>query len=617
MDIYMEELLQTFRDEISEVFEELDSNLLELERSSGGEEVINKIFRYVHTLKGSANMMGFAETGKLAHALEDLLSMVRSGQKELEQDLIILFFESVDCLKSTVQAELGNGDLPLNRKNLINVLKNEASRDEATANKKNNKSTALDRELINKLRMQEESGRNLCQITIHFDELCPMKSAAALLAIESLSERGEILNVKPDPDSREIEDKDTFRVILATKSKDKNLIEESAIVPGLTSEAEALIKNYSDFIEERKFEKKSNIQNEPEKMTGGQQTETLRVKWKKLISLMSFVEELFVGRAKLNQAIMQISKDFEGNACLSELKEVNHDMDKLIARIQGRVMDVRRIPLQVELSRFNRAVRDLSREYGKKVQLKLECGDTEIDRGLWEVLSEMTLTIISLIVRDSIELPKVRRSIGKNPEAVLTIRSFYAGPDVVIEVLEDDKGLNKTDIEDIESIQEGLRSVRGRIEISSDEGKSRTIYRFRVPANSSTVKVLIVGVGKEKFALTLSSINEIIRLSDHELDKICDRLVLPYRGRVIPIRSLDEIFNKYAAKQERQKTAAIGVVVCEAGKEAVIEVDEIIGEDEILIKELKDKAIHSEYIQGVTILGNGRIIIILDHRAFL
>jgi len=509
MEAFMEELLQSFNDEASEIFDELDSSLLSLEENPNDSEIINNIFRYVHTLKGSSNMMGFTNTGSLSHAMEDLLSLIRSGKKDLNDNTISLFFETVDCLKVTINSELNGLEPPEYREDIINELKEEG-----------------------KLRSDDLSG-----------------------SYDSSDKQSKSGKIKQDND------------------KSKN--------------------------------------------NGKKDGDTLRIKWDKLVSLMSYVEELFVGRARLTQATGEISTSYQVDDIISELEDITHTMNKLIARIQMLVMEIRRVPLQDELSRFNRLLRDLSREYNKDVKLKLECRNTEIDRELSEIMSEVIGATIVSIVEKSIEDKEEREALDKDPVSNIECRGRYVGSDVVIDILDDGRGLTIDEITDDKQVWEKINKIRGKFEVIPDVEKPQTTYRFSVPANSSIIKVLLVRVEDEEFAIPLSSVNEIVTLNENKTKRIQGRWVLPHMDRVIPIHSINEISDRYISDSSEDGMSPLGVVLHDICENAIIGVDEVIGEDEVLLKELEEEALNSEFIQGVTVLGNGRIIVVLEPASFL
>ncbi|MCD4784150.1 MAG: chemotaxis protein CheW [Candidatus Eremiobacteraeota bacterium] len=481
MKAFSEELLQTYYDQATEIFEELDTCLLVLEGNPNNNEMLNNIFKYIHALKASSNMMEFTCSRTLASEIEDLLLLIRYQEKDLNENMIALFFEAVECLRVTVNSELNGLQPPEYREDIISELKDES-------------------------RLQKED----------------YSSSGAL------------------------------------------------------------------------------------KNSGKKNKDILRTEWGKLALLMSRVEELFAGRTRLTQPGGDLSS-CEMKDIGSELEKITHEIDKLIVRMQMLMVKIKRVPLQEELVRLNGLLGDLAREYKKDVKLKLECGNTEIDCELGEAMSEVLGTAVTSIVEKSVESEDVRKSPGKTPESNIELKGRYAGSDVIVDIMDDGRGLTINEISDDVQVGDRIKKIKGKFEVLSDRQRARIAYRFSVSAKSSVMKVLLVRVGNEELALPLCAVNEIVTLSKENMNRMQGR----WMDNVTPTQSSNEI------SDNKEELSPLGIVLQDIYENAILGVDDVIGVDEVLLNNFEAETLNSQFIQGLTVLSNGRIIVVLDPGVFL
>ncbi|MFP4497898.1 MAG: Hpt domain-containing protein [Vulcanimicrobiota bacterium] len=606
MDSYMNELLQTFYDESAEIFEELENNLLELENNLDSDEIINKVFRSVHTLKGSANMMGLEKTGKLAHAYEDLLDKIRDGQKKISPDRVNLFFNTVDCLKSAIQAEMNNNPMPQNYGTLLETLKTEVTKTDKPLTKIETISfESLPAEIFDKLEPHKKLNKQLCLLTIEFEEKTTMKSAGVYLVQDALADIMDIIYTYPDSENPVLDQMREFN-ILGIEEDSIDEIVKSAIIPGITRRAEFELKSVDEVLESRK---NTALKTEIAPAQSSEQA-TLRVDWQQLTSLMNYVEELYVGKSKLNLILSNLNEQKQdqhsGTDYLATLSSISRSINKLISSIQEQVMDIRRIPLEVEMNRFNRTIRDISVKTGQIYNLVLECNQLEIDRGIWEEITDSIQKVLTMII--------TRNSPVKGT-GTIKIRAFYSGESILISLINLGQKTNVINEQKLSEINQSLKKLRGKFEVV--ERDNNIEYRFKFPANSSIVQVLLVDVDNETYAFEVSAISETVKFLKKDVKTLRGNPVITHKGKPIAIKSIEELPGKQLKGGNEIKEENLGIILAEGDNKIIFRVDKIIGEDNILIKELQSRGLKSEYMQGFTILGDGRIILILDHIPFL
>lgn len=372
----------------------------------------------------------------------------------------------------------------------------------------------------------------------------------------------------------------------------------------------------------------------------------LKIESERVDRIINLVGELVIGRSMLTQISTEMA-DRQKESIAARLYNLSSSFERTLSELQRSVMKVRMLPVELIFRPFPRIVRDLSAEKGKTVRLQIRGEDTELDKGIVDLIGEPLLHLIRNAVDHGIERPEERRAAGKPEEGLLSLRAFHQGNQMVIEIEDDGRGI---DVESVKSkavrkdiiseddsrkmnakeamdlifvsglstseeitevsgrgvgmdiVKEVVESLRGIIEITSEKGKG-TKFTLRLPLTLAIIKSILFTYSGETFAIPLSSVTEIMRVVPDDLETIQGRPVLRHRQGVVPIISIDgrHLHN------HKSFIIFIGIGHMRAG----LMTDSIIGEEELVIKALDDQAA-SSIAAGASILGNGSVVLILD-----
>jgi two-component system chemotaxis sensor kinase CheA len=616
-----EKYLKIFKDECEELLERFNRALLELESDLGNSEAIEEIFRIAHTIKGSAGSLGFDKLSKFAHTLEEKLDVYRKG-KALKEEVLDALFKVVDTLQEMIKAsvegkECGDGS------EVLSALEQAIRGDSAE-------------------RCEDMSKEREFEVKIFLSKDVVLKGARASLILKRLESLGEILGATPSLENLKNGDfENSFNVILRSSSQPqeiKNAVE-------LITDVEKVV------VEKRKGKKSIGLNEEAKRKAGGEASicETLKIKASSLDNLIDLVGELLICHSRLER-LVRFSAD-------TNLKDAVEDLRRIIRDLQGEVMMVRMVPVANILNRFPRMVRDLSRKLGKEVQFTIEGSEIELDRTVLDEISEPLIHIIRNSIDHGIESPEERKKKGKPEKGRLKLVAKKEKNSVLIEVEDDGRGMDAEKIRK-RAVEKGLVSLEeakkipdnqiiyfvcvpgfttceeastvsgrgvgmdvvkskiqkmgGNLEIETELGKGTKI-KMQLPLTLAIMQVLLVKVGGETLAIPISSVEQVLRLSSQMIRKVGRNSVLTYQGRTVPLYETGSLLG---IKREGKESKYI-IVVEVSGRLKGLLVDEIEGEQEIVIKSLSDDLSEVKGLGGATILGDGRPAFILDVRSLI
>lgn len=620
MDSGLEELLETFKEEAAEIFEAVDMNLLSLEKDLENMDIVNGIFRSIHTLKGSAGMMGMEKTSQLAHAFEDMLDKIRSRVVTCNSDLVSLFFSIMDCLKDMVRDETTGNEPGNEYLDYISQLKNRLS----SGTEKTVAATmeiTIDKSTRKEAQEKQEEGFNVFILDIPFEEMCLMKSSSAFLAVSGLEEFGEVVKVFPDLEDPSIEELESFKALFATKETNLDEVLEATEIPGMTLKAQA------ELFTAEKAEAPQPAEAPKEKAEassgGGNDSEqkeeqfSVKIPMDRIQEMMNMVDELFIGKSKFSNLVEEIKEAKPNHTQIKPLISLSRNIDKLTSKIQKMVIDIRKIPLGWELNKLNRRIRDFLHDYEREAILKIVSNEVEIDLELWKKLHQAVEIILENSISKSIEPPGEREGKGKGRKGLITITSEYLDSDIRMTITDDGHGFDSSSMSDLDKIHEIMSSINGKFYFShegeTDEGMK---CRLRVPTNLSKIEVFFFKINDNIYALPTSSIDRIVKLKGSEIKTIKGKKVFVHRDSVVSFLDVEGAYNgENPDRLDREKV--LSIIITDNEKNIAIPVDEVVGEDEILIKKFENSIIDSRYIIGATVLGDGRVIIILNPSALI
>lgn len=563
----MKEIIEDFLVEADELVSSLDTNLVTLESSSDDLDLLNEIFRAAHTIKGTSSFLGFDQVTTLTHRMEDILNKLRKSELTINPDIMDLLLESVDLLKVLLDNVRAGKDEPLDLDSILGRLEAALSGGAASAPKKD---------------QPDQSKRP--------------ESAVGQAAAE----------------------------IQATPASADKTVSATPVT---------------------------------EKMTGskGSQSQTLRVDVKRLDTLMNMMGELVLGRNALLQTVNQLGKEREGDHTLEPLNQASTSINFITTELQMAVMKMRMQPVNKVFKRFPRLVRDLSREVGKQIDLEIIGETTELDKTVIEEIGDPLVHLIRNSCDHGIESPEERIAAGKNATGTVRLEAGQQGSSIIITITDDGKGLDVdairskaierglvgrdeagqlsdrevfrfifgagfstakkvTDVSGrgvgMDVVRTNIEKLNGLVELESKKGLGTTIT-IKLPLTLAIVQGLLVEDGSEVFILPLSAVYETVRTDQSDIYYVNQRPVLRLRDEIIPVIHMDEVLNRSSAGFVMSKKPYI-VIVGLAEKKLGVLVDRFLGQEEVVIKSLGQYLGTTEGISGATILGDGRIRLIVD-----
>lgn len=525
--------------------------------------------------------------------------------------------------------------------------------------------SALDEFEITVLQQSLEKQFNNFHISIKLDEGCLLKAARVYMVFEVLEQMGEV--IKAEPTVAELEEEkfeNDFAVLLITQD-DQDTVKQK--IMKVSEVSEVLVSAFEvNAVAETDQTDNTTIQSESESApvskgeetkkqntskTGQLTSKTIRVNIDRLDALMNLFEELVIDRGRLEQ-IAGTMKD-------AALQETVEHMTRISGDLQNIILNMRMVPIDQVFNRFPRMVRQLAKDLNKKIDLTIHGAETELDRTVIDEIGDPLVHLIRNGLDHGIETPEERVAKGKPEKGTLTLNAYHSGNHVFIEISDDGAGINKekvikkaisngvieedqvatmTDsqinqlilasgfstadqISDISGrgvgldvVKNTIESLGGSIKIESEYGKG-SLFSVQLPLTLSIISVLLVEVGKEKYAIPLSSIIETAIINNKDIMHAHNKQVIDFRGKVVPLINLKEIF-EVPGEQEEDTFHSI-VIIRQGEKMAGLIVDSFIGQNEIVLKSLGNYLTDVFAISGATILGDGQVALIVDTNALI
>src|SRR5690554_1485663 len=649
--------LRVFMDECQEHLQSLNSALLELESHPGNAEILNSIFRSAHTVKGASATMGFNKMASVTHAMEDILGLLRRGDLEVTPEIINLLFDAVDVLEVLARGIPEGREADIEITGILQRLKEYSSSEQKTPTAKDRRRkldlryTKEEKEQI-KERLTET--KKLYHIHVFLKEDCLLKEARAFMILREVENMGEI--AKTIPSAKELED-EQFRfdfiigllseepvekvVAAIEKVLDVEKVEGTAVsIDEIPDER----RGYGDFVPQEKKEA-----DEPAQSRLGTTSLTVRVDIRKLDELMNLVAELVINRGRLEQ----ISSELQNR----ELEESVETLNRLLLRLQDDVLQTRMVAVEHVFSRFPRLVRDLTRRAGKQVDLVITGADTELDRTVIDEIGDPLVHIIRNSLDHGIESPEERKAVGKPETGRLEVNAYQAGNQVIITVSDDGKGIDRdkvaraalnkgfiteerlaemnedeivnliftpgfstsekvTDVSGrgvgMDVVRERITALGGTARVTSKRGEGTTVI-IQLPLTLAIIQTLMIQVGSEIYAIPTGLVEQTISVNRNEIHRLHQQEVTTWRGEVLPLVRLQDVLEVEDAKNLEYDELDV-VIVRNGERRLGCVVDTLLRPQDVVIKSLGDYLGSIPGIAGATILGDGRVALILDLR---
>lgn len=660
MSMDISDFYQTFFDEADELLADMEQHLLDLVPEAPDSEQLNAIFRAAHSIKGGAGTFGFTILQETTHLMENLLDEARRGEMQLNADIINLFLETkdimqeqLDAYKSSVEPDADSFEyicqalrqLALEAKGetapavvnsaKLSVVDSAAMQEEAVAkpepaSEESKKRITLSRLKASEVDLLEEELGNLATLT---DVVKGSDTLSATLD-GNLAEDDIIAVLCFVIEADQIEFETVSAAPVAVEAEEVAVVTE----PQPVAVAPAVKATASEAPHSRA---------EREKPARASESTSIRVAVEKVDQLINLVGELVITQSMLAQRSNELDPVNHGDLITSMGQLQRNARD-----LQESVMSIRMMPMEYVFSRFPRLVRDLAGKLGKQVELTQVGSSTELDKSLIERIIDPLTHLVRNSLDDGIELPEKRLESGKSPIGNLTLSAEHQGGNICIEVTDDGAGLNRerilakavsqgmpihenmsddevgmlifapgfstaeqvTDVSGrgvgMDVVKRNIQEMGGHVEIQSKQGQGTTI-RILLPLTLAILDGMSVRVADEVFILPLNAVMESLQPREEDLHPLAGgERVLEVRGEYLPLVELWKVFEVEGAKTEA--TQGIVVILQSAGRRYALLVDQLIGQHQVVVKNLESNYRKVPGISAATILGDGSVALIVD-----
>ena len=674
MSIDMEQFHQVFFEESFEGLDIMETGLLNLDMGDVDEEDINTIFRAAHSIKGGSGTFGFTSVSDFTHVMETLLDEMRDGRRQVTQVAIDVLLGSVDCLKEMLTAIQDGEDVDTARvaeyqKSLeIELNGSEGATEPETAAEEIVKESPV--EVVSEQGWQIafsphthllKTGNDPVRMFRELSSLGNLKTTVDLQGVPDfydldpeechLSWKLELVGNIQEQEIDDIFDWVEDDCDLAIQTISEQSI-ETPITPQPQIEAvEASTQTETAQVNTPEIQTTKPIAKKKAKETtkpAAKTSSSIRVDTGKIDTLINMVGELVITQSMLSL----VGENFELNK-LDQLKNGLSQLERHTRELQESVMNIRMLPINFVFSRFPRLVHDLSTKLDKKIELVLIGENTEVDKTVVELLSDPLVHLVRNSLDHGIEMPADRVAVGKPETGTITLEAYHRGGNIVIEVRDDGKGLNKeilkakaiekglieedaaltdkqiyelifmagfstaeklTDVSGrgvgMDVVRRNIQSLGGNIEIRSELGKGSTIA-IHLPLTLAILDGQSIAVGDERFIIPLGAILESVNVTEEMINRVAGKgETFRLRDEYLPIIRMHEIFE---IKTEATKlTEGLVVVVDGQGMRCGLFIDDLLGQQQVVIKSLEANYRKIEGVSGATILGDGSVALILD-----
>ena len=578
----MEEIISEFVTEAEETLEKIDPMFVDLETRGYDKDILNEIFRGMHTLKGAAGFLGFQPIIDVAHRAESIMKRLRDGDMTLTSDIMDVILKCVDMLRLLISHISAKDNIEENLSPLLSAL-------DAVINSQEPADTKID--------LKKETG----------------------ISSETASQPEEVKEITPE--------------IVGLPPQTAGAAAASAS-PSPPAAAEELVQQVS---------KEKEV------------VSTLRVDVTRIDKVMDLAGEIVLARNRIINLATKLEMTHSDDPNVESLLETTSFLDRVTSDLQLAVMKIRMQPIQKVFSKFPRMVRDLSRSLGKEINLEIFGEDTEVDKSVNENIGDPLIHIIRNSIDHGIEHSDERIAKGKHAKGRIIISAYQKGTQIVIEVSDDGKGIDVEAVkrkalaqgivteEEVQKmpdetainliflpgfstkevstelsgrgvgmdvVKTNVGKLNGYVEVVTVKDGGST-FRISLPLTLAIIQAMMVRIASEYYALPQSMIEETLRVRHSDIKDVAGQNVLTIRGKVLPVFSMSETLGVRSGSSKVQDNRYV-LVASVADRRFCITVDELLGQEEIVIKTISGVDSEECGILGATITGDGKVVLILD-----
>ena len=652
------ELRELFFETARELLQSLNEDALRLEKAPQDLEIIRSLRRTVHTLKGDAAAAGFRELSELAHLMEDALAVEGRGGVSLAQ----IGFTAADTFAAMLTAYRQQTGLPdaTELVALIEQLANSAGVlgpqvSTRTAARAGAEWTEYERLAAETARSE---GKRVFHLICHIDPLCAMPIAARQLVTNALGSVAQIIASRPEAGST-VQTKQIDLLIVTSQAE--TILISRCEIPTVIKRTECL--------EYGKEQANQPVQDEPPRHEPGQQVaqsagpladtqrspgtdNILRVDADRIDNVLNLVGELIIGKSMLQQIQQEFGGRFPKDPLRTRLSDAMSFQARVLNDLQRSVMKIRMVPVDQLFRRFPRIVRDTALRCGKEVSLEISGQDTDVDKGLLDAIAEPLTHIVRNAVSHGLETAAERQKMGKPAAGKIRLDAYHQANQLIVEASDDGGGVDTEKIKlkalhtslisapeaermtqaelldlvfrpgfstaeeiteisgrgvGLDVVRAVLHRLKGTVEVETQLGQG-TRFRLRLPLTLAIIKALLFRIEARLYAIPLNSVAEIARARESDLHRVDNWEVLQLRGAVLPLLRLGAA----PAENSNRERKIFVLVIHYGGRKWGLIVDSMEGEEELVIKALDDQTVATDLVSGASILGDGRVVLIMN-----
>ncbi|EPZ73868.1 chemotaxis histidine kinase/response regulator CheAY2 [Helicobacter pylori] len=660
----LQEIMEDFLIEAFEMNEQLDQDLVELEHNPEDLDLLNRIFRVAHTIKGSSSFLNLNILTHLTHNMEDVLNRARKGEIKITPDIMDVVLRSIDLMKTLLVTIRDTGSDTNNGKE--NEIEEAVKQLQAITSQNLEGAKEGTKEAPKKENQEEAKKENIKENQENKAKAPTAKDFASdnplanepdldytnMSAEEVEAEIERLLNKRQEADKER-------RAQKKQEAKPKQEVAPKAEISKTETLKTETPKTETPKAPKTEIKTKAKADTEENKAPSIGVEQTVRVDVRRLDHLMNLIGELVLGKNRLIRIYGDVEERYDGEKFLEELNQVVSSISAVTTDLQLAVMKTRMQPVGKVFNKFPRMVRDLSRELGKSIELIIEGEETELDKSIVEEIGDPLIHIIRNSCDHGIEPLEERRRLNKPETGKVQLSAYNEGNHIVIKISDDGKGLDPVMLKE-KAIEKGVISERdaegmsdreafnlifkpgfstakvvsnvsgrgvgmdvvktnieklnGIIEIDSEVGVGTT-QKLKIPLTLAIIQALLVGVQEEYYAIPLSSVLETVRISQDEIYTVDGKSVLRLRDEVLSLVRLSDIFKVDAILESNSDVYV--VIIGLADQKIGVIVDYLIGQEEVVIKSLGYYLKNTRGIAGATVRGDGKITLIVDVGAMM
>lgn len=666
MQIDLNRFRAAFFEEAAEHLQNMEAALLQLETQGSDQELLNTIFRAAHSIKGASATFGIDSVAKFTHVLENLLDRMREGTILPNPELCELLLMSTDILTGLIQAERNQTDPPEQAADVLRRLEACSGNPAVSASpsplavKPGMQTTKVYEIDFRPSQDFFHSGQNPLLLIEEISGLCT--------SIDTTADTSQIpATAELDPEScyvrwnikvRTERSLDALRDVFMfvddasqpviressdsmAASEAQDAAESSALKAQQASVTAATLETSAAASVQPLAERRSGEDRRVEQVS----RETVRVDRERLDKMINQIGELVIGTSMVEQDWSRFHPDMESSALVQ--------LGKIVRDLQEMSLSLRMVPIAATFQKMTRIVRDLSHRLGRQVRLEMEGEDTELDKTVVDQIGDPLLHMVRNSVDHGIEPPEERVAAGKAPEGRICLKAYHQGGNFIIEIEDDGRGLDRdrilrkaierglvsesdtlsedqifalvfapgfstaetvTDISGrgvgMDVVRRNVEALQGSISVRSVKGRGCRVI-VRLPLTLAILDGLLVRVATESYVIPLLSVVESIKPGSSDVRSILARgEVISLRGEIVPLIRLDSLLNLRPGLARNQD--ALLVIVEDQGRKYSLAVDELLGQQQVVIKNLEANFQKVPGVAGATILGDGRVALILD-----